>query len=105
MRFFELFWVACYLGFLVLTLLGMVLSLAWFQQLEKAYPKVFDLSDRLASKSKRLSRYWGYILAGKHHELADPGLRAKCAFLRGFFWVYLVDLAISFAGIFIIRPV
>lgn len=104
MRIFEIFWVICYLGFLVLTLVGIYTSLLWFHQLEKAYPEVFDLSGHLASKSQRLTKYWGYMLARKYHGLDDPRFRAKCEFLRIFFWVYLLDTAISLIGIFIVWP-
>ncbi len=104
MKIVAMFWVVCYLGFYALTLIGAAASLVWFRQLEKAYPAVFDHSHYLVSRSKRLWRYWGYVLAGDYAALDDPRYRTKCAVLRIFMWVYLIDLIIAFAGIFIVRP-
>jgi hypothetical protein len=102
MRIFELFWVVCYLGFLVLSLLGIFTSLRWFQQLERAHPAVFDLSGHLVSKPQRLFKYWRYVLDEGYLDLDDPQSRAKCRLLKIFFWIYLADAAVSVTGIFIV---
>jgi hypothetical protein len=104
MKMIAMAWVVCYLGFYVLTVILVAVSQLWFRQLERTYPTVFDHSHYLVSKSKRLWRYWRYVLAGDYAEIHDPRHRAKCAALRIFMWVYLADLLIAFAGIFIIRP-
>jgi hypothetical protein len=104
MKILAMFWVVCYLGFYALTLIIVAASVIWFQQLEKAYPEVFDHSHYLVSRSKRLWRYWSYILAGNYADLDEPKHRSKCAVLRVLLWVYLIDLTIAFAGIFIVRP-
>ena len=104
MQMIAMFWVVCYLGFYALTVALVAMSVIWFRQLEKTYPAVFDHSHYLASRSKRLWRYWRYVLAGDYAALDDPRHRARCATLRIFMWVYLADLLIAFAGIFIVRP-
>jgi len=102
MRIFELFWVVCYLSFLALNLVGIFISLRWFQQLEQAHPAVFDLSGHLVSKPQRLFKYWRYILSKGYLDLSDMQSRTKCGLLRVFFWIYLADACVSMVGIFIV---
>jgi len=98
MAYWDYIWIICFFTLWPLTLAGMVIVHFWFKQLERTYPHIFGFGN-LPSTDWRKTNYWGFILSGKSATLDRPDMRAKCAILRAFFWIYLVNFLLVAIGV------
>ncbi len=79
-------------------MIGLVINISWFRQLEQTYPSIFNLAGH-PEGWKKSRQYWSFVLSGSFAKLDRSDLRLKCAVLRIFFVVYLVNFSIAFLGI------
>ena len=104
MEYFNIVWACCFIAGYPLTIIGMVMIFVWFKQFEKAYPVVFNLANVSGTSWQKTSQYWGYILSGKYAGLDRSDIRTKCAILRYFFIIYLINFVFVAVGMFVQSP-